>query len=160
RKRGRLDFVLVTCDRSHREMAVRGAPAAQRLGGGELLDRDRVTALAERADGVTPLLRGHVALLLEGDPEHGACGLVVEDQGAALVDEEGGGGEAGEEIPSEDQLERLLCHCAQVSRMLAAGCAKGVAGLEPVRTPAQAAGGDGPRQVASSPPRVALPRHG
>ena len=54
------------------------------------------------------------AELLEGDAEQPAGGLVVEDDPAALVDQEGRGREARQEVASQDQLQRPLVRVSPV----------------------------------------------
>src|SRR5829696_283827 len=130
RQRAGLDLVLLPLRGSDLELAMCRLAPPEGLGHRPVLDRRRFAALIEGGQRVTPVLRLHSPRLLEGDSEQRPRCLVVEDQRAALVDEEGGRGEAGEEVPSKDQLERLLRHGREVSRMLAAACAKGVAWLE------------------------------
>src|SRR4051794_15610004 len=73
-----------------------------------LLDRDAVALLVDRAEFVNPVLRRHGAALLEAPAEQRTGGLVVEDDVAWLVHEDGGGRQRGDQIAGEDELERPL----------------------------------------------------
>ena len=95
-------------ERADAEARVGGEAAAQRDRERELLDVERPALAVEGPEGVAPLLRAHAPDLLEAPAEQRARRVVVEDELALLVDEEGGGGEPGDQVPGVDQLERAL----------------------------------------------------
>src|SRR5262245_21227694 len=65
RQGARLDLVLLPRHRTNLELAVGWAAAPQGLGRRNLLDRHRITVLAEGADRLSPLLGRHPPGLLE-----------------------------------------------------------------------------------------------
>ena len=93
-----------------REVRVGGAAVADRLDERQLLVGDRLAIVVKRPEDRAPLLRPDRAELLEALPEQPPGRLVVEDEQAALVNQEGRRRKRGHEVAGEDQLDRLLAH--------------------------------------------------
>ena len=103
-----LDLVLRSARRTDPEHAV-GRPAlAHRLGRWQVVQRDRLAIVVEGPVGGDPFLGAHAPRVLERAPEQGARGLVVEDQRAVLVEQEGGRRDARQQVAGQDQLQGLL----------------------------------------------------
>src|SRR4051794_31571344 len=100
----------MTPHRADLEPSVGGAARPKGLRGRQLLDRDWASLIAERSHRVAPLFGRHATGFLERDAEQRARRLVVEDQGALLIDQKRRGGEARQEVAGQDELERLLIH--------------------------------------------------
>ena len=92
------------------EVGVGGAPVAHRGDQRQLVVGDRLAVLVEGAEQRAPLLGPDRAELLEALAEQDPRGLVVEDEEAALVDQEGRGRERRHQVAGEDQLKWLLRH--------------------------------------------------
>jgi len=74
----------------------------------QVVEGDRLAAVSERAEGRGPLLGGHLAALLERATEQGGGCLVVEDERAPVVGDQGRRGEVRGELPGQDQDEVLV----------------------------------------------------
>ncbi len=93
-----------------RHLGVGGAAVADRRDQRQLVVGDRLAALVEGAEQRAPLLRADRPQLLEAFAEQHPGGLVVEDEEAALVDQEGRRRERRHQVAGEDQLQGPLRH--------------------------------------------------
>ncbi len=90
------------------EVGVGGAAVADRDDERQLVVGDRLAVLVEGTEERAPLVGPDRAELLEALAQQHSGGLVVEDEDAALVDQECRRRERGHQVASEDQLEGLL----------------------------------------------------
>ena len=89
-------------------MAVRRPVAAQGVREVELVERDGVSRLVERAEGLRPVLDRQRPRVLIAVAQDLARRVVVVRDLAAPVDQEGGRRQAREQVAREDQLQRAL----------------------------------------------------
>ena len=104
------DLVDLAVEGADAEAGVGGTAAAHRAHHRQLLVGDRLAGLVVGAEEAAPLARPDVPDLVEALAEQPPRRLVVEDEQAALVDQEGRGREGRHQVPGKDQLERLLRH--------------------------------------------------
>jgi hypothetical protein len=103
-----LDLVASAVGGADLEVGVSWAAVAHGDDQWQLVVGDRLARFVERAEEGAPLFGPDRAQFLEALTQQSAGSLVVEDEDAALVDQEGRGRERRHQVASEDQLEGLL----------------------------------------------------
>jgi hypothetical protein len=108
REGGDLDRVAGAVGGADLEVGVGGVAVANRDHERQLVVGERLALVVEGAEDRAPLFGADGAELLVAFAEQGAGRLVVEDEDAALVDEERRGRERRQQVAGEDQLEGPL----------------------------------------------------
>src|SRR5206468_41114 len=103
RDRADRELVILAVGRGDLDAGVTWVPVAKRDRQRQLLDREFTAAWLAGAEAGAPFARAHLARLIEAQPEQLLGRLVVEEQGARLVDQERGRRQAGDHAPRLDQ---------------------------------------------------------
>src|SRR4029453_12527967 len=104
RKRGDLDVVYLAVSTVDVEGSMDRSALAQRDHQRGILDRNPLSRAVEGSKPRSPFLGVHPAGLLVGDSQQCLGGLVVEQQRSAVVGEERGGRDVGEQVSRQEHL--------------------------------------------------------